>query len=159
MNAERDAALSVAVRLREEGRVPPARERSLVLADRYPDDAEIADQTAWARDVLGLEAEAVPFYEGARNGSGPAPDDRHGVLLRLGSTYRVLGSHDQAPATLPRGLREFPGDAGLHAFLALTLYEARDAVRGPLKVLVAAGTDPRGYERAIDYYADGLGAR
>jgi tetratricopeptide (TPR) repeat protein len=160
VNDERDAALSQAVRLREQGQASAAREPLLVLADRYPDDAEIAYQTAWAHDVLGLEAEAVPYYERAVSGSGLSPDDRHGALLGLGSTYRVLGRHDEALATLRRGLEEFPGDAALHAFLAMTLYdvgEAREAVQGLLKVLVATRTDLRGYGRAIEHYADDLG--
>ncbi|MEV5749615.1 tetratricopeptide repeat protein [Actinoallomurus sp. NPDC052308] len=161
MDDERDTALAQAVRLREDGQAARARERLLDLAERYPEDAEIAYQTAWAHDVLGLEAEAVPFYERALTGSGLSADDRHGAFLGLGSTYRVLGRYDRARATLRRGLEEFSGDAALTAFLAMTSYnlgESRDAVAGLLKALAATSGDPRvqGYRRAIEYYADHL---
>jgi tetratricopeptide (TPR) repeat protein len=161
MDHERDAALAQAVRLREQGQAPQAREQLLILAERYPQDAEIAYQAAWAHDVLGLEAEAVPFYERALTGSGLSAEDRHGALLGLGSTYRVLGRFDLSLATLRRGLEEFPGDAALHAFLAMTLYnvgESGDAVGGLLKALAATSADPRvrGFRRAIEYYADNL---
>jgi tetratricopeptide (TPR) repeat protein len=161
MDDERDAALSQAVRLREQGQASQAREQLLILADRYSQDAEIAYQTAWAHDVLGLEAEAVPFYEQALKGSGLSADDRHGALLGLGSTYRVLGRYDLSLTILRRGLEEFPHDAALRAFLAMTLYnvgESNEAVRGLLKVLAATSTDQRvqGYRRAIGYYADNL---
>jgi tetratricopeptide (TPR) repeat protein len=161
MDHERDAALAQAVRLREQGEAAPARQRLLALAERYPQDAEIAYQTAWAHDVLGLEAEAVPFYERALNGSGLSAGDRHGALLGLGSTYRVLGRLDRSLATLCQGLEEFPGDAALQAFLSMALYnagECGEAVRGLLKALAATSTDPhvRGYRQAIEHYADNL---
>jgi tetratricopeptide (TPR) repeat protein len=161
MDDEREAALAQAVRLREQGEAAPARQRLLVLAQRYPQDAEIAYQTAWAHDVLGLEAEAVPFYERALNGSGLPARDRHGAFLGLGSTYRVLGRLDRSLATLRQGLEEFPGDAALQAFLSMALYnagESGEAVRGLLKALAATSADPgvRGYRRAIEYYADNL---
>ncbi|MDN3353898.1 tetratricopeptide repeat protein [Actinomadura sp. DC4] len=161
MSDERDTALAEAVHLREQGQPAQARERLLTLADRHPQDAEIAYQTAWAHDVLGLEAEAVPFYERALSGAGLSPEDRHGAWLGLGSTFRVLGRRDEALTTLRRGLEEFAGDAALQAFLAMALYSAgepREAVRGLLKALAATSEDGhvRAYRRAIEYYADHL---
>ncbi|CAL9614111.1 hypothetical protein SUDANB120_05711 [Streptomyces sp. enrichment culture] len=158
---ERDAALARAVRLREQGQAEQARERLLELVDRYPEDAEIAYQTAWAHDVLGLEREAVPFYEQALAGEGLSPEDRRGALLGLGSTHRVLGSYGVAAQTLRRGLAEFPDDPALEAFLAMALYnqgESREAVRLLLKTLTATSSDRRvqAYRRAIEYYADDL---
>ncbi|MGW1670008.1 tetratricopeptide repeat protein [Streptomyces sp. NPDC002324] len=160
MNQQRDAALSQAVRLREE-KNPQAREQLLNLAERYPQDAAIAYQVAWAHDALGLEAEAVPFYERALNGSGLSPGERHGVFLGLGSTYRVLGRYELSLATLRRGLSEFPHDAALQTFLAMALYnlgESREAVRTLLQVTAATSEDGRvqKYRRAIEYYAEHL---
>ncbi|MDJ0463766.1 tetratricopeptide repeat protein [Streptomyces sp. H27-C3] len=160
---ERDAALSQAVRLREQGRTRQAREELMALAQRYPQDTEIAYQAGWAHDVLGLEAEAVPFYERALSGPGLSAEDRHGVFLGLGSTYRVLGRHELSLRTLRGGLAEFPRDPALRAFLAMALYNAgqgRGAVRTLLKILTATSTDPRvrSYRRAIDHYADDLDA-
>jgi tetratricopeptide (TPR) repeat protein len=161
MDEDRDSALAQAVRLREEGKAEQARVRLLALAERHPDDAEISYQTAWAHDVLELEAKAVPFYERALNGSGLSAEDRHGAFLGLGSTYRVLGRYESSAETFRRGLEEFPGDAALTAFLAMTSYNlgsSRDAVGSLLKVLAATSGDPRvqSYRRAIEYYADNL---
>jgi tetratricopeptide (TPR) repeat protein len=149
-----------AVRLRAEG-TPQARERLVSLVDRYPQDAAIAYQTAWAHDSAGLEAAAVPFYEQALNGSGLSADDRHGAFLGLGSTYRVLGRYDLSLATLRRGLAEFPDNMALRTFLAMALYnvgESREAVRKLLKVTASTSADPQvqAYRRAIEYYADNL---
>ncbi|WP_214412107.1 tetratricopeptide repeat protein [Sphaerisporangium fuscum] len=155
---ERDVALARAVRLREDGRREEARERLLDLAERYPGDAEVAYQTAWVHDTLGLEAEAVPFYERALAGRGLSDEDRLGAFHGLGSTYRVLGRYQDALKTFEQGLREFPGDRGLRAFQAMALYnvgDAREAVAGLLKLLVEGEVVPQ-YSRAISYYADNL---
>jgi len=158
---ERDAALARAVQLREQGQAVQARDQLVELADRYPGDTEIAYQTAWVHDVLGLEAEAVPFYERAVGGGGLSLEDRHGAYLGLGSTHRVLGRYGAAVQTLRRGLEEFPDDPALQAFLAMALYnvgEGRESVRLLLKTLAATSGDRRvqDYRRAIEHYADDL---
>ncbi|MFB7861181.1 tetratricopeptide repeat protein [Streptomyces sp. NPDC056069] len=162
---ERDALLSGAVALREAGRRDEARDRLVALAARLPDDAEVAYQTAWAHDVLGLEAEAVPYYERAL-AAGPAPgglsaEDRRGALLGLGSTYRTLGRYAEAVTTLSRGTDEFPEDGALRAFLAMALYntgEHHDAVRLLIRLLVETSDDRyvRQYREALSFYAEDL---
>ncbi|MET7458541.1 tetratricopeptide repeat protein [Streptomyces sp. NPDC005574] len=158
---EKNAALARAVQLREQGQAGQAREQLVELAERYPGDAEIAYQTAWAHDVLGLEREAVPFYERALGGAGLSREDRHGAFLGLGSTHRVLGSYGEAMQTLRHGLEEFSDDPSLRAFLAMALYndgEGREAVRLLLKTLAATSSGRRvqDYRRAIEHYADDL---
>ncbi|MGW0565409.1 tetratricopeptide repeat protein [Streptomyces sp. NPDC003016] len=160
---ERDTALAQAVRLREEGRAAEARGRLVTLAERYPQDAVIAYQAAWAHDVLGLESEAAPYYERALSLPGLPPEDRHGAFLGLGSTYRVLGRYEPALRTLRCGLAEFPHDPALESFLAMALYntgQGREAVRTLLKALAATSDDPgvRRYRAAIEHYADDLDA-
>ncbi|MFJ6432994.1 tetratricopeptide repeat protein [Streptomyces sp. NPDC091416] len=155
-----DAALARAVRLREE-RTPRAHEELVGLAARHPHDAALAYQAAWSHDSLGLEAEAVPFYERALNGTGLAAQDRHGAFLGLGSTLRVLGRYEEAREVLGRGLDEFAQDAALRTFLAMTLYnlgESREAVRTLLLVAAATSEDPQvqAYRPAIEYYAGRL---
>lgn len=59
---DRDASLARAVRLREDGLREESREQLVALSARFPDDAEVAYQTAWVHDALGLEADAVPYY-------------------------------------------------------------------------------------------------
>ncbi|CAL9303956.1 tetratricopeptide repeat protein [Streptomyces sp. SudanB182_2057] len=159
----RDELLAAAVRMRGRGDAGEARLRLLELAERYPDDAEVAYQTAWAHDVLGREAEAVAFYERAVRGGGLSAEDRRGALLGLGSTYRVLGRYPEAVATLRRAVAEFPDDGALRAFLAMALYNTgrhEEALRLTLTLLAATSEDPgvRRYRRAIEEYARDLDA-
>ncbi|MFC4015806.1 tetratricopeptide repeat protein [Nonomuraea purpurea] len=154
----RNDELAHAVRLREEGDREEARKLLVDLARRHPDDAEVAYQTGWVHDALGLEAEAAPHYERALAGRGLGADDRLGAYTKLGSTFRVLGRYDEALETLAKGLAEFPGDAGLRTFTAMALYNAgrsQEAVSTLLKV-VAESDKAGGYRRAIEYYADHL---
>ncbi|MGW1427958.1 tetratricopeptide repeat protein [Streptomyces sp. NPDC002431] len=160
---DRDALLAAAVALRTEGHREEARQRLLALCSAFPDDATIAYQTAWAHDVLGLEAEAVPFYERALAVPGLTEEDRRGALLGLGSTYRVLGQYEKAVGTLREGAEEFPGDGALRTFLAMALFntgEHHEAMRLLLELLASGSTDPsvREYHEAITYYAQDLRA-
>ncbi|MFB8418056.1 tetratricopeptide repeat protein [Streptomyces albidoflavus] len=153
--------LAAAVRLREDGRPEEARELLVRLRAEHPEDAELAYQTAWAHDVLGLEAEAVPHYRRALALPGLSEADRRGALLGLGSTYRVLDRAEEAVATLSGGVREFPDDAALRTFLAMALYSAgrpKEALELALTVVADTSADPRvtAYERAIRHYARDL---
>ncbi|MFJ9037601.1 tetratricopeptide repeat protein [Streptomyces sp. NPDC102406] len=159
-----DALLDQAVRLREAGHREEARVRLLVLRERFPDDARVAYQTAWVHDALGLEAEAVPHYVSALAGPGLAEDDRRGALLGLGSTYRTLGRHAEAVATLTEATAAFPDDNALKTFLAMALYDvgrAHDGMRLLLTVLARTSADPDivAYRKAIEYYTQDLDAR
>ncbi|MFC8125988.1 tetratricopeptide repeat protein [Streptomyces sp. NPDC057302] len=169
MTGHRDHLLAEAVRLREDGRREEARERLLALCEQFPTDPEVAYQTAWVHDTLGLEAEAVPHYvravervEGAQ-GQGLSSDDRRGALLGLGSTYRVLGRYPEAVVTLGDAVAEFPDDDALKTFLAMALYNtgrAHDAMEILLTVLASTSQDPDivSYRPAIEHYAKDLDA-
>ncbi|MEW2393656.1 tetratricopeptide repeat protein [Streptomyces venezuelae] len=162
-DADRDRLLSQAVRLRETGRREEARERLVALSAELPHDAEVAYQAAWVHDTLGLEAEAVPYYERALSGSALTDDDRRGALLGLGSTYRILGRYAEAVATLSEGVAEFPEDNGLKTFLAMALYNTGRTHEGMqllLTLLVTTTGDPElaGYRPAIEEYAKDLDA-
>jgi hypothetical protein len=109
MNDRRDAALSQAVRLREQGETSQAREQLLTPADRYPEDPEITYQTAWVHDVLGLEVAAVPFHERALSGSGLSEEDRRGARESVRTLLRVLAATSSDPA----GAALSPGDRAL----------------------------------------------
>ncbi|MEU6844582.1 tetratricopeptide repeat protein [Streptomyces sp. NPDC046716] len=158
-----ETLLAQAVRLRESGRREEAREQLLALRARFPEDARVAFQTAWVHDVLGLEADAVPHYVDALAGAGLSAEDRRGAMLGLGSTYRTLGRHADAVATLSGATVEFPEDNALKTFLAMALYNvgrAHDGMRMLLTVLAATSADPDivGYRPAIEYYARDLDA-
>ncbi|MFE7709504.1 tetratricopeptide repeat protein [Streptomyces sp. NPDC057486] len=158
---DRDSLLAEAVGLREQGQAEEARERLLMLAAGHPEDAEVAYQTAWVHDVLGLEAEAVPFYERSLRGAGLSEEDRHGALLGLGSTYRVLGQYAKAVETLRVGVAEFPGDGALQSFLAMALFNTEqhhEAMQILLRLLATTSRDAyvQRYRRAIEHYAQDL---
>jgi tetratricopeptide (TPR) repeat protein len=146
-----------AVRLREAG----DREALIALAARHPHDAVVQYQAAWLHDGLGLEAEAVPYYERALAAGGLTAEDRLGAHTGLGSTYRVLGRYADALAVFDRALAEHPGEPALTAFRAIVLHNlgrSGEAVRDLLKLLTATSgaatlTD---YRSAIDHYADHL---
>ncbi|MEU5952179.1 tetratricopeptide repeat protein [Streptomyces sp. NPDC047525] len=163
MTRDRDRLLAEAIRLREDGRREEARQRLLALCEQFPQDPDVAYQTAWVHDALGLEAEAVPHYARAVEGPGLSPDDRRGALLGLGSTYRVLGRYPEAVVTLGDAVSEFPDDAALKTFLAMALYNtgrAHAAMELLLTVLAATSQDPGivGYRPAIEHYAKDLDA-
>ncbi|WP_055701816.1 tetratricopeptide repeat protein [Streptomyces silaceus] len=160
---DRDQLLAEAIRLRQAGRREEARERLVALSERLPQDAEVAYQTAWVHDTLGLEAEAVPYYERALDGSDLSDDDRRGALLGLGSTYRILGRYEEAAALLGEAAREFPDDGALKTFLAMALYNTgrtHDAMEILLMLLAETTNDPEiaGYRPAIEEYAKDLDA-
>lgn len=145
-----------AVRFREAG----DREAIVELFRQNPEDARIAYQCAWTHDKLGLEAEAVEFYQAALE-HGLAGEERQGAYLGLGSTLRCLARLEDSLAVLDRGLTEFPQDRALAVFRCLTLYNLgryREAVGTLLTELVATTSDPRlqSYRRALSYYAENL---
>ncbi|TGB12402.1 tetratricopeptide repeat protein [Streptomyces sp. MZ04] len=163
MTGHRDRLLAEAVRLREDGHREEARERLLALCEQFPLDPEVAYQTAWVHDALGLEAEAVPHYVRAVEGPGLSPNDRRGALLGLGSTYRVLGRYPEAVTTLSDAAAEFPDDGALKTFLAMALYNAdrtHEAMEILLTLLATTSKDPdiAGYRPAIEHYAKDLDA-
>lgn len=150
------ALLAEAVALRQNGQV----DELVGLCRRYPDDARLHLQCAWAHDKLGLEREAVPFYKRALS-LGLEDDDLRNALLGLGSTYRTLGEYDQAAETLARGVETFPDDRGMAVFHAMALYnhgEAKKACETLLTLLLETTADPAvlGYREAIETYAADL---
>lgn len=158
---EKKDQLAATDRLRQEGRAGEARERLLALTAEFPDDAEVAYRTAWVHDVLGLETEAVAYYERSLTGTGLGSEDRRGALLGLGSTYRVLGRYGQAVETLRRGVEEFPDDGALQTFLAMALFnteEHHEAMRLLLRVVASTSEDRhvQQYRPAIEHYAKDL---
>uniref|UniRef100_UPI003D1DD6AC tetratricopeptide repeat protein n=1 Tax=Kroppenstedtia sanguinis TaxID=1380684 RepID=UPI003D1DD6AC len=102
------------IRLREAGRHKEAKERLLMLTERDPDNASFQFQCTSVHDFLGLEREAVLFYEQALRLD--LCDPRRVALLGLGSTYRCLGEYERAAIILEQGVRQFPEDRALQVF-------------------------------------------
>ena len=152
--------LERAIALRESGDVERARQMLLGLVSAEPQNATIHYHCAWAHDKLGLEKEAVPFYEKALAlGLGAA--ERRGALLGLGSTYRTLGRYDDAAAILQKAADEYPDATEFRVFLAMALYNTHQhesAMTHLLNIIADTSNDPsiQRYAHAIHFYADKL---
>lgn len=132
----------------------------LALHGEDPTNAAVNLQCAWVHDKLGLEAEAVPFYEKALE-IGLEGEDLHDALLGLGSTYRTLGRYGESLRTLDRGVTEFPEDPAMKVFRAMALYnEGRSKEACQLLLTIMATTDQpepiARYRNAIAEYASDL---
>lgn len=71
-----------AIELRAEGKPEEAKTILLELLPQSPDDPDIHYQLAWVHDMMGLESEAVPYYEKAIS-LGLKDPERCGALLGL----------------------------------------------------------------------------
>lgn len=152
--------LANAILAREEGRDEEARQMLLELLHENARSAVVNLQCAWVHDKLGLEAEAVPFYEKALE-TGLEGEDLHDALLGLGSTYRTLGRYEESLRTLDRGVAEFPDDPAMGVFRAMALYnEGRGKAACELLLTIMATTDQpepiAHYRNAIAEYARDL---
>ncbi|HRI82912.1 MAG TPA: tetratricopeptide repeat protein [Opitutaceae bacterium] len=130
------------------------------LDARFPNVAEINYQLAWTCDVLGHEAEALPFYEKAV-ALGLPPNELSGALLGLGSTLRNLGQHERSAEVLRSGRAQFPDNREFDVFLALTLHDLgrhTEATKLLLEVIADTSDDPglTAYQRAIRFHAGKL---
>ena len=152
--------LSRAIHLRKEKKVEEALELLLALHAEIPDDAQINYQCAWVHDLLGLERDAIPFYEKALQ-IGLNGEDLQGALLGMGSTYRCIGEYQKAYDTFQRAMEIFPERHEFHIFLGMTLYnlgQPAKAMEMLLNSLVETSSDEGviRYKAAIQFYADKL---
>lgn len=152
--------LDTAISMRANGNVEAAKDLLIDLQQERPDNAAVNLECAWAHDKLGLESEAVHFYETALR-LGLEGEDLKNALLGLGSTYRALGEYAKALSTLNGGVEWFPSDRSLQVFRAMALYNnerPKEACELLLQIISATTEDPdiRTYQGAIDVYAADL---
>ena len=152
--------LTSAVQLRETGKHEEARALLREIHSEFPNDAQVNLQYAWIHDLLGLEREAIQFYESAVQ-LGLSGDDLQSVLLGMGSTYRCIGEYQKAKETFLRALERFPERNEFKVFLAMTCYnlsEHSKAMELLLTSLLETSKDEGllSYNRAIRFYADKL---
>ena len=82
--------LKQAIKLRNEKKYAQSKEMLIGLTN-FTKDAEVLYQCAWIHDVMGLETEAVPYYEQAI-ANGLDGESLCGAYIGLGSTYRCIGN-------------------------------------------------------------------
>lgn len=152
--------LSSAIQLRKDEKHEEARAAFLRLHSEFPEDAQVNLQCAWIHDLLGLEREAIPFYEKAV-ATGLTGNDLQDALLGMGSTYRCIGEYQKARDTFEKALSHFPNNREFKVFLALTLYNLKEH-NTAMEILLTSLLDTTkdegilSYERALRFYSDKL---
>lgn len=99
--------LAVIAACKEAGDHKNAHCHAVECARVYTHDVRAQVAAAYACDRLGLENEAIPYYEAALKLGIPA-DERPKFLLGFGSTLRNVSRVDEAVARLTEALREYP---------------------------------------------------
>ncbi|HVK76696.1 MAG TPA: tetratricopeptide repeat protein [Kofleriaceae bacterium] len=148
--------LAAIASLKAAGNHTAAHARATDLARAWPGDVRVQMAAAYACDRLGLERDAIAYYERAWE-LGVPTDERAGFLVGFGSTLRNVGRTDEAVARLAEASVEFPNDAALRAFLALALHSAGHGTLALATMLEAAlaAARPDGfgpYRRALAEY-------
>jgi len=152
--------LDMAIRLRKEGKLKESNKILIDLSNDNPNNSIINYQCAWSFDVMGLEKEAVPYYEKAIL-LGLPDDDLKGAFLGLGSTYRTLGEYEKSRKVFEEGLAKFSDNNAIKTFYAMTLYNLKEypkAMEILLNNLVQTSSDEDiiKYKNAIEFYSDKL---
>jgi len=158
-----ESKLKRGIELRELGSLEESRKALLEAVSELPEDPRTNYQCAWAHDVLGLEREAIPFYERAIE-KGLEGRDLKEALIGLGSSYRCVGEPKKAVAALERATRLFPESRAAKVFLAMALHSRKGHGRAMeilLSQLAETTSDPEitDFKRAILHYAAGFGNR
>lgn len=159
MNALQEK-LASAIKLRESEKHQEARQFLLALHAEFPEDPQVNYQCAWIHDLLGLEREAIPFYEKAIQ-TELSGDDLKSALLGMGSTYRCIGEYQKSIETFQHALSKFPDAHELKVFLGMAYYnigEHSKAMELLLNSLADTSSDEGilRYQRAICFYSDKL---
>ena len=152
--------LASAEKLRETEKHEEARQLLLELHAEFPNDPQVNYQCAWIHDLLGLEREAISFYEKAIQ-EGLSGDELKSALLGMGSTYRCVGEYQKSIETLQQALTLFPNSYEFKVFLAMAYYNINEhskAMELLLNSLVNTSKDEGvlRYQRAIRFYSDKL---
>ena len=131
------------------------------LCKENPENASLHYRAACAHDTLGLEKEAVPFYEAALR-LGLTGDELEGAYVGLGSTYRLLGEFSKSIEVLLEGSNKFPDSQCMKVFEAMTLHESGRHNLAVAMLLHCIADKPGDrsvalYRRAIQQYAAEFG--
>lgn len=160
MNVTLEQSIQDAAELRSSGQAEQAKVELEQLLKQYPQQPDVLYQLAWTCDNLGLEREAVPYYEQAL-AHGLKGEDRPDAMLGLGSTYRTLGRYEDSQQLLQQAIAQYPERRELKVFYAMTLYnlgQSAEAIGVLLEQLAATSSDAgiAQYSKALRFYADKL---
>jgi tetratricopeptide (TPR) repeat protein len=152
--------LASAIELRDSEKPDAARQLLLELHSEFPNDPQVNYQCAWVHDVLGLEREAIPFYEKAIQ-IGLDSNDLKSALLGMASTYRCIGEYHKSIETFRHALTLFPNAHEFNVFLAMAYHnigQHAEAMELLLNSLVNTSKDEGilRCQRAIRFYSDKL---
>ncbi|MGI2326780.1 tetratricopeptide repeat protein [Planococcus sp. YIM B11945] len=155
-----EQVLKKALGLRTEKNYGESNQLLQQLAADFPDDPFVHYQCAWSYDVLGKEAQAVPYYEKAIR-LGLQGKDMEGAFIGLGSTYRTLGKYQKSKEVITDALEMFPENRAMQAFLAMALYNLGDFAKAMELMLTcltetSEDEDIKAYKKALRFYADKL---
>lgn len=143
-----------------QGRYEDALQSALGMLSSSTQHPQLLYKVASLYDVLGLEQQAIPFYQAAIQ-NHLSGEDLRDAYLGLGSTYRALGRYHESLDTFDTGLQAFPNANEIKMFRAMTLYNlghAKDAVAQLLLLMVEShsSTEITRYKKAIAFYCDDL---
>lgn len=147
------------IQMREKGELKKAIQILKQLAHEYPNDSLVNYHFAWCYDLMGLEKEAIPYYEKAIQ-LGLPEIDLIEAYLGLGSTYRTVGEYAKSEKLLEEGVTIFNNNA-LKVFLSMTKYNLgkhSEAMEILLQLLSSTTKDKDilKFKKAIHFYSDKL---
>ena len=130
------------------------------LVEASPSHVETNFYCAVSHDAIGMEREAIPYYENALSNDING-ELREKTFVQLGSSYRCIGHYENAKTTLEKGAEEFPENSAIKAFLALTLHnlnQDENALTMLLNLLFTSSSDPwiSKYKPALEFYSANL---
>ncbi|MCB0356390.1 MAG: tetratricopeptide repeat protein [Bdellovibrionales bacterium] len=153
-------SLEKAIELRNQNKSSDAAKILKDLLFHSPNDPDLNYHMAWTCDSMGLESQAIPYYEYAIK-SGLSGEDLRGAIIGLGSTLRCIGLYEESLKAFNLGLDKFPEDRAIKVFRSLTLYNLGhfgDSVSDLLVQLMETTSDRnlKTYEKALLFYSDKL---
>lgn len=130
------------------------------LLEEHPDDPLVLFEVGGAYDVLGQEADAIPYYHRAVE-EGLEGEELQECMICLGSCHRAIGEFQEAIEILEAFAERFENSRAGLPFLALAYYsneQYSDAVGLLLDIILDTTSDPDilAYADPLDYYRDHL---
>ncbi|WP_421853365.1 tetratricopeptide repeat protein [Marinomonas sp.] len=155
-----ESVLKEAIALRQSGQYEKSRRllNTLLSGDDWSAKAHL--HIAWSYDNEGKEQEAIVHYESALSGL-LSKEERFDALFGLASSYRCIGSYQEALHYFDVTLFEYPNAIEAKPFYAMCLYNLgrhKEAIALLLELLVSTTNDEsiKAYQQAIMLYARDL---